>query len=90
MSCGLSRSAVHGSRLVRALSPLPLCNRGSSKVVPVLQQAFAYRLYFSSQSEISSYDAAYLELACRLGAGLATLDKDLERAARKSGVALFR
>ncbi len=40
--------------------------------------------------EISSYDAAYLELACRLGAGLATLDEDLERAARKSGVALFR
>jgi len=37
---------------------------------------------------LSSYDAAYLELAMRLALPLATLDKDLRRAAEKAGVAL--
>ncbi len=41
------------------------------------------------QHGISAYDAAYLELAQRLGTGLATLDRDLERAAKSSGVPLF-
>ena len=41
------------------------------------------------QHGLSAYDAAYLELAHRLGTGLATLDRDLERAARSSGVPLF-
>jgi predicted nucleic acid-binding protein len=38
---------------------------------------------------LTTYDAAYLELALRLNAPLATLDQDLGRAARKAGVALF-
>jgi predicted nucleic acid-binding protein len=38
---------------------------------------------------LTTYDAAYLELALRLDAPLATLDVDLARAARKAGVALF-
>lgn len=46
----------------------------------VLQLARRYRL--------SSYDASYLELALRNGLPLATLDTDLTKAARKSGVRL--
>jgi predicted nucleic acid-binding protein len=37
---------------------------------------------------LSSYDAAYLELALRTGLPLATLDADLAHAARAAGVAL--
>jgi predicted nucleic acid-binding protein len=44
----------------------------------ILQLARRYRL--------SSYDASYLELALRKGLPLATLDADLAKAARKSGV----
>jgi len=39
---------------------------------------------------LSGYDAAYLELAIRRGFPLATLDEDLQTAARLSGVALFQ
>lgn len=35
---------------------------------------------------LSSYDAAYLELALREGLPLATLDKQLIKAARKAGL----
>jgi predicted nucleic acid-binding protein len=37
---------------------------------------------------LSAYDAAYLELAIRRGAELATKDKSLRRAAEKSGVSI--
>ena len=36
--------------------------------------------------KLSVYDGAYLDLAMREGLSLATLDKDLKTAARKSGV----
>jgi len=38
---------------------------------------------------LTPYDAAYLELALRFNFPLATLDKDLRRAAEKSGVPLL-
>ena len=47
----------------------------------ILPLTRAYRL--------SAYDAAYLELARREGLPLATLDGDLQTAARAHGVALF-
>lgn len=40
--------------------------------------------------KLSAYDAAYIELAMRQGAPLATLDKRLQKAARKVGVPLFK
>ena len=46
-----------------------------------------YRL--ASMYNLSAYDAAYLELAERKQAGLATLDSDLQRAATACGVALY-
>ena len=39
---------------------------------------------------LTTYDAAYLELAMRLESPLATLDQDLARAARAAKVALFQ
>jgi predicted nucleic acid-binding protein len=48
----------------------------------VLTMARAHRL--------STYDAAYLELAARLGLPLATLDKELIRAAREAGVKVIK
>ena len=47
----------------------------------ILQLARRYRL--------SSYDASYLETAMRLSLPLATLDADLQKAAKKAGVAKF-
>jgi len=40
----------------------------------------------AEQYSLILYDAAYLELAIRLGVPLATLDNDLRKAARASGV----
>ncbi len=41
------------------------------------------------EHRLTAYDAAYLELARRLGLPLATLDKDLQRAARAESVSLL-
>ena len=41
------------------------------------------------ERRLTVYDAAYLELARREGSPLATLDRDLERAALAEGVARF-
>ena len=38
---------------------------------------------------LSAYDATYLDLAIRVGAPLATLDKDLRKAAKAAGVRLY-
>ena len=46
-------------------------------------------LYLSRSHNLSSYDAAYLELALREGLPLATLDKHLLKAARSSDVAVY-
>ena len=39
---------------------------------------------------LTAYDAAYLELAAREGALLASLDKDLVKAAHKAGVKVYQ
>lgn len=41
------------------------------------------------QHRLSAYDASYLETAVRTRSRLATLDRDLRRAAERAGVALF-
>lgn len=43
-------------------------------------------LRFARRHRLTFYDAAYLDLAIRLDATLATLDKDLLKAARSEGV----
>ena len=52
-------------------------------------QAFSRILSLTRAYKLSSYDAAYLELAIREGLPLATLDKDLLKAAKKADVAVY-
>jgi predicted nucleic acid-binding protein len=51
-------------------------------------QAGGQTLELARQHALSIYDAAYLELALRLGAALASLDRPLLAAASKRGVRL--
>ena len=50
----------------------------------------SHTLQLARRYRLSSYDASYLELALRSALPLATLDEDLRRAARKTGVEHFR
>ena len=51
--------------------------------------ALVETLNLARRYRLSSYDASYLELALRVGLPLATVDKDLLKAARKTGVKRF-
>ncbi len=51
--------------------------------------ALSDTLQLARRYRLSAYDASYLELALRLGMPLATLDEDLEKAAKKAGVKRF-
>ncbi len=53
------------------------------------QHATTTTLALGRKHQLSSYDAAYLELAMRLGLPLATLDKQLRKAAQAEGVAVL-
>jgi predicted nucleic acid-binding protein len=46
-------------------------------------------LQLARRYNLSAYDASYLELALRRGVPLATLDEDLQKAAKKAGVKRF-
>lgn len=52
------------------------------------KQAFEQILPVARQQSLTEYDAAYLELALRQGLPLATLDAELRRSAKATGVAL--
>ena len=54
--------------------------------VTTLSRSLTDVLHLARRYRLSSYDASYLELALRNGLPLATLDTDLAKAARKSGV----
>lgn len=51
--------------------------------------ALSATLQLARRYRLSSYDASYLELALRNALPLATLDADLNKAARKAGVRRF-
>lgn len=51
--------------------------------------ALTETLNLARRYKLSAYDATYLELALRKGLPLATLDADLEKAAKKAGVKRF-
>lgn len=53
------------------------------------QHAWAATVSLAIDRNLTTYDAAYLELAKRRGLPLATLDKDLRRAATAEGVHLL-
>ena len=51
--------------------------------------ALSNTLQLARRYKLSAYDASYLELALRLGIPLATLDEDLQKAAKKAGIKKF-
>ena len=51
--------------------------------------ALSDSLQLARRYKLSAYDASYLELALRQGIALATLDEDLQKAAKKAGVRKF-
>ena len=51
--------------------------------------ALSATLQLARRYKLSAYDASYLELALRQGIPIATLDVDLQKAARKAGVKRF-
>ena len=53
-------------------------------------RAWSDILHVARSYDLSAYDAAYLELAIRLGLPLASLDDRLKRAAASAGVAEYR
>ena len=55
-----------------------------------VSRAWAETLQVARTHGLSAYDAAYLELALRLGVGLATLDGGLKAAAIAAGVPLYQ
>lgn len=71
-------------RFITQLEALPI------QIDPLTShQAFSRTLSLSRAYNLSSYDAAYLELAIREGLPLATLDGDLRKAARRADVLLY-
>lgn len=53
------------------------------------QRAFGATYALARKHALTAYDAAYLELAVRIGVPLASLDVPLQKAAEAEGVALF-
>ena len=51
--------------------------------------SFGRTMSLAREYKLSSYDAAYLELAVRENLPIASLDKDLLKAAKKAGVPIF-
>jgi predicted nucleic acid-binding protein len=75
-------SEAQASRFLELLTQLPInVDTSATDVAGVVA--------IGRRHTLSSYDAAYLLLAERLGAALATLDKVLAKAARKAGVHLL-
>jgi predicted nucleic acid-binding protein len=54
-----------------------------------IAHALSGTLQLARRYKLSAYDASYLELALRLGLPLATLDEDLQKAAKKAGIKKF-
>jgi len=73
------------ARFLELLAALPI-----SMEEIVREHALAPILALGRELNISSYDAAYLELAMRLGIPLATRDASLKVACSKSGVPIFK
>ena len=69
------------ARCLGLLARLPIVTDRSTE-----QRALKEILVLSRGEYLTTYDAAYLELAMRRGLPLATLDRSLARAARRAGV----
>lgn len=78
-------SAAESSRFLQLLRSLPI----QIEEVTSIERAWGEILNLARIHRLSTYDAAYLELAMRSGAPLATLDDALLKAAKASGIPTF-
>jgi len=76
--------AAFADRALRLLSDLPIVIDPHTDL-----HAWGATAKISRQEDLTLYDAAYLELAVRLSATLASCDKDLVAAARRRGLDVF-
>ena len=72
------------ARFVELLKALPIAVEDTP-----FARATGAVLSLAREHALSAYDACYLELAMRTGVALASHDKGLRRACRRSGVLLF-
>ena len=72
------------ARWLRFLAALPITVDTDTSL-----RAFDPVLGLARNTKLTAYDAAYLDLAIRLGLPLATLDGDLEKAAMENGVSIY-
>lgn len=77
-------SEARTCRFIALLDALPIRVDAATS-----QQAFSGILTLAREMGLSTYDAAYLELAMRAGVPLATQDRALKVAAEKCGVGLL-
>jgi len=77
-------TAADSARFLELLGALPIITDETP-----FERATTEVLSLARRLSLSSYDAAYLELAMRSGCGLATRDRKLAAACRRSGVARF-
>jgi predicted nucleic acid-binding protein len=73
------------AQFLKLLSELPIVIDHETS-----DRALSDILFVGRQQGLSSYDAAYLELAMREGAALATQDEKLKKASKKCGVPLVK
>jgi len=78
-------SIADSERFLELLRQLPIEVEFSSE-----QCLFGAVLNLAREQELSTYDAAYLNLAMRTGLPLATLDQELRKAANRCGVTIFQ
>jgi predicted nucleic acid-binding protein len=78
-------SEAEAVRFIELLESLPIATDDDTA-----RGALHGTYQFAREYALTAYDAAYLELAMRLGAPLATLDRHLAEAAAKAGVTIFR
>lgn len=72
------------TRFITLLNSLPI-----QIDLETTKHALLDTLQLARENHLSSYDAAYLELAMREGVPIATQDKALKKAAKKCGVKLI-
>jgi predicted nucleic acid-binding protein len=77
-------TAAHAARFLTILGSFPILVDEET-----VARAWAETMHRARAHNLSAYDAAYLELAIRLGLPLASLDEKLKAAASAVGVPLF-
>lgn len=78
-------SEAEAVRFIELLESLPITTDDATA-----QRAMHQTYQLAREYGLTSYDAAYLELAMRLGLPLATLDRQLADAAARAGVTIFQ